>query len=688
MKTQILLLFTCFSLLTNAQELKHCGTDEMHQHLFETRPDLNPGIVRANQRLQAFTQQYVANPPKSAALYVIPVVFHVIHNNGVENISDAQIKDAMVQLNLQYRKLNPDTNEIVAAFQGIAADPQIEFRLAQLDPNGNCTSGITRTVSTLTYIGDHQVKSLVHWPPEKYLNVYVCVEAAGLAGHALLPSAADTIPEWDGIVMQHDYIGTIGTSDYFRRTVLSHEVGHFLNLQHIWGGNNVPGYYYLPVGDAGNCAFDDDVTDTPNTIGWSTCNLNATSCSSLDNVQNYMDYAYCARMFTEGQKLRMHAALNSTVANRNNLWQAANLIATGTNDGNLILCAANFSSDKKVVCVGDSVHFSDDSYHGVTARLWNFENGTASSLSNQLTSVMYTTPGTYDVYLQASNGTDTVELIVPDYITVLPATGQEIGLTEGFEDGMPAVLDRWLMRDVGQVYNWEMANVGFNSNHSLMYNNLDAGANQVVELYTEPMDFSSLSSLAIAFDWAYGQVNPSDNCLLRVQVSTNCGTTWSTRKTYIGNSSLNSIDDTLATPFVPALSSDWNSDTVFVNTASVLTDHTMVKFRFEGEGGNNFYIDNIRLGDVNTLALNEDESLRFHIQPNPSVSEVQLSWSPLANIQHIEIVDVSNKMMLQTAVSANQYSLQLSVDALAAGMYFVLFHGNGTTWSQKMIVRE
>lgn len=688
MKTQILLLFTCFSLLTNAQELKHCGTDEMHQQLFETRSDLNPGIIRANERLQAFTQEYIANPPKSAALYVIPVVFHVIHNNGVENISDAQIKDAMMQLNLQFRKMNPDTSEIVPAFQGIAADPQIEFRLAQLDPNGNCTSGITRTVSTLTFIGDHQVKSLVHWPPEKYLNVYICSEAAGLAGHALLPSAADTIPQWDGIVMQHDYIGTIGTSDYFRRTVLSHEVGHFLNLQHIWGGNNVPGYYYLPVGDAGNCAFDDDVMDTPNTIGWSTCNLNATSCSSLDNTQNYMDYSYCARMFTEGQKLRMHAALNSTVANRNNLWQASNLVATGTNDGNLILCTANFSSDKKVVCVGDSVHFTDDSYHGITARLWNFENGSAASLSNPTTSVLYSTPGTYDVYLKASNGTDTVELLVPDYITVLPAIGQEIGLTDGFEDGISAVMNRWLTRDVDQLYNWEMANVSYNSNHSLMYNNLGAGENEVVELYTKPMDFSSLTSLAIAFDWAFANVYSTDNSVLKIQVSTNCGTTWTTRKTYLGGSTLNSIDDTLIIPFVPSLLTDWNSDTVFVNSSAVLTDHTMVKFRFEGKGGNIFYIDNIRIGDVNTLALEVNESIRFHIQPNPAVSEVQLTWSPLADIERIEIVDVSNKLMMDSNVNTNQHSLQVSTDALAAGMYFVMFHGNGTSWSQKMIVRE
>ena len=202
----LLLLLSIITLFSSrAQDsVPFCATDELHQQLFLEHPEYNDGIVRANERLKQFTEEYLRQDrPKTGPTYVIPVVFHIIHNNGIENIEDSQILDAIKQVNLQYRKLNSDTSEIVTSFKSIAADVEIELRLAQLDPNGNCTSGITRTVSPLTSIGDHQVKSLIQWPPDKYLNVYVCNQAAGLAGHAMMPAAADTMPQWDGIVMQH-----------------------------------------------------------------------------------------------------------------------------------------------------------------------------------------------------------------------------------------------------------------------------------------------------------------------------------------------------------------------------------------------------------------------------------------------------------------------------------------------------
>jgi hypothetical protein len=171
MKSLITTFFFCVGLysINFAQNELHCGTDEMHQKLFLEHPEYNAGIVNANNRLQQFTHEFSQNPPMKTGPYIIPVVFHIIHNYGPENINDDQVHDAIRQLNIQYRKLNDDTTDIVQLFKSRAADCGIEFRLAQLDPDGNCTSGITRTVSDLTSIGDHQVKSLIHWPPNKYL---------------------------------------------------------------------------------------------------------------------------------------------------------------------------------------------------------------------------------------------------------------------------------------------------------------------------------------------------------------------------------------------------------------------------------------------------------------------------------------------------------------------------------------
>ena len=687
-----ILFFIAALVLSNsfAQEMLHCGSDEMEQKLFQEHPEYKQAYLRSRKKLESFTKQYQENHTKSGATYIIPVVFHIIHNNGPENINDSQIYDAVEQVNLQYRKLNPDTNQIVSAFQSSAADAQIEIRLAQIDPNGNCTSGITRTVSPLTYPGDHQVKSLIHWPPEKYLNIYVCFDAAGLAGHALMPAAADTIPEWDGIVMRHDYVGTIGTSDYFRRTVLSHEIGHYLNLYHIWGGNNVPDFYYLPVGNAGNCAYDDEVTDTPNTIGWSSCNLNATSCSSLDNVQNYMDYAYCALMFTEGQKVRMHAALNSPIAQRNNLWTPANLTATGTDGLVNQLCEAKFESDKRVICQGDSVLFKDVSSHGVISRLWSFEAGMVmGSVTNDTAIVLYNQAGTYDVTIKVSNGTDTLELTLTDYITVLPAQGSAHGITEGFEDNLSVFSSRWHVREVGQMYNWEIFSSGFQSDQAIKINNFDGGSNQVYEFFSDPLDLSGFSSLAVAFDWAYAQRAVSDADLFRIFISNDCGSSWQVKKTYSGTSFLKSVSQLWSTPFTPASLSEWASDTAFINGAINFTDHTQLKFRFESKGGNNFFLDNIRIGKLNELGLRGIGSENmFEIYPNPAEKEgfVLLKWEAGLNPDGIQLLDAQGRIVFEARDIVGLNSIQVPLKSLDSGYYFVRLNSGKGSYSLPLVL--
>ncbi len=601
-------------------QIQHCGTDEMHKSLFQEHPEFNPGIIRAHESLNAFTNEFIQHIPKSGATYIIPVVFHIIHQNGSENISDLQVQDAVKQVNIQYRKLNADTSEIVSSFQTIAADAHIEIRLAQKDPNGNCTSGITRTVSPFSVVGDHQVKSLIHWPPEKYLNIYVCIGAAGLAGHALLPSAADTIPQWDGIVMQHSYIGTIGTSDFFRRTVLSHEIGHFLNLQHIWGGNNVPNYTYLPVGQAGNCTSSDEVADTPNSIGWTTCNLSANSCGQLENVQNYMDYAYCARMFTQGQVARMHACLNDTIANRFNLWQISNLIATGT-DGSNNLCAANWNVSRRVACVGDAVTFTDVSYHGNHSRTWNFYGGTAQILTDSVAQVVYSTPGFYNVTLLVSDGANSPQKTETDYIYISPVISPTTAINEPFQNAAPNFVWEQTGESIGD---WNTAATGFESSQSFCAPHFSASEALNYELISDPLNVDALFSLAIAYDWAYRKSKSTDSETFNIYVSANCGEFWQLRKTY-GPSQIASVLTPDSSNFIPLNDLDWKHDTIFVNSAVTLNTHLLVKFEFVGLSGNNFYIDNIRVGEVNSLSLNKLDKSGISIYPNPVIDQLKIN---------------------------------------------------------------
>lgn len=676
MKKAILFLCLVSFFLSDAftQNSSFCGTDEIHQQLFKDRPDLNPGIIRANDRLTRFTEQYAkTDHVKDGPTYIIPVVFHVIHNGGPENIDDSQILDAIKQVNLQFRKLNADTNEIVTEFKQLAADCNIELRLAQLDPNGNCTSGITRTVSPLTLIGDHQVKSLIHWPPDKYLNVYVCNQAAGLAGHALLPSAADTIPEWDGIVMQHSYVGTIGTSDYFRRTVLSHEIGHYLNLQHIWGGNNVPDYYYLPVAQAGNCAFDDEVDDTPLTIGWQNCDLDGQSCGSLDNVQNYMDYAYCARMFTEGQRMRMHACLNSSVADRNNLWSIQNLTETGTLQGINQLCGVKFEADKKVVCVGDEIILTDVSFHGIESREWSIPGASMSSSTDSVIIASFNAPGLYDVSLTVFQGGNSLVENEIGFIRVLPAQGTENGVYESFESE-EFFNTQWAVIPSNNDMNWEIfETTGFNSSQSISVQNFETGYNGFFEFVSEPIDASDLDALLLTFDYAYARKQEGASEVLQIAVSTDCGETWSVRRSFFGNSTLSTVSELVPISFVPVDLSQWNSETVNNISSSFLTNDLMIKFKFDAKGGNNIYLDNIRISHPSVIGIDQMGLDPISIFPNPVSNNLNCLIPTGVEIIKIRMIDVSGKEVLSKIIDKGLSSFEVETGFLSNGFYQLQF---------------
>ena len=274
-------------------------------------------------------------------VYTIPVVFHVLHQNTAENISFDQIEDAVSILNRDFRLNNTDAGSVHANFIGMPADAEIEFALATIAPNGDCFNGVTRTYTYYTYLGDNggdQIQAVIdgndvyngNWPGDEYLNIYVASDIGGAAGYTTNPGWSGT-GMGNGIWIQHGYVGSIGTGSVQRSRSLTHEVGHWLNLSHNWGPNNNPG-------NTSSCSDDDGVDDTPECIGVTTCNLSSNTCSGdnaywgfnqIDNVENYMEYSYCSKMFTQGQVDRMRVALTSSAGGRNNIWKAANLAAVG-----------------------------------------------------------------------------------------------------------------------------------------------------------------------------------------------------------------------------------------------------------------------------------------------------------------------------------------------------------------------
>ncbi len=648
------------------------------QHLsrwMDGHPERVQQIEATEQALEEHTARFAEDFDARGGgnTYVLPVVFHVIHNGGPENISDEQIQDAMRVLNDDFNKLNDDWDNVKEEFLGIVADVGVTFRLAGLDPDGNCTSGITRTLSTLTNQGDQEMKDLIIWPRDRYLNVWVCAYANGAAGYTNTPGNVDGFwgEDTDGIVVKYDYVGTIEEGSPGRSRTLTHEVGHWINLRHTWGPTNEPG---IPE----NCDVDDNVTDTPNTEGWVFCNRDGATCDSpLDNVENYMEYSYCSKMFTNGQKTRMLAALNSSTADRNNLWSLDNLELTGTSDPQA-LCAASFSSDLRVVCAGSTVQFNDDSYHGPTSWQWNFPGGTPSTSTDENPVVTYDTPGAHAVELTVGNGSGTISSTVNDYITVLANPGAPMPWSESFEN-MGTTLDpaQWsVLNENDDVYTFSLrSDVGYTGTHSVRMRNHNNEENNVDELVGPTVDLSQETSVIVTFRYAFARRTSGNDDVLRFYASNNCGDTWNMRKQLRGSNDLPTVPDQ-GGPFTPNGPAQWEEAVVTNILPGYLVPDFRFKFWFESDQGNDLWIDDINVLS-NSVGLYETagEEALITIAPNPTNNGAVASVSLVdAGHTRVELVDATGRTVMllnNSRLNAGTTRFTIADGALSEGLYLL-----------------
>ena len=631
-----------------------CGLNHAEDMLFLRRPETRDAAMDATRALELETQEG-ATASQREDLLIIPIVFHVIHFNGPENISTAQVHDAVDVLNTNFRALNANIGEVIPEFEDLVADIEIEFRLAQKDPQGNCHPGINRIVSELTYVGDSEMKSLIQWPRNKYLNVWVCEYAAGAAGYALYPGSVNgnQNADQDGIVLQHSYCGSIGTANLYRSRTLTHEVGHWLNLRHPWGNSNNPGL-------ADNCDEDDNVSDTPNTIGWTSCVLDGTTCGSLDNVQNYMDYSYCGRMFTQGQKTRMRTAALSTVAQRNQLSTASNLQATGV-AGEDILCEASFDMDRRLICVGDSVKFTDQSYHSPTSWSWEFGDGEALSggQGEGVQSFYHTfnAPGLYDVTLTVGNGTDEVTNTVTEAVYVMDAGEMDLPMSQGFESGEYPD-PQWFIEDPLNDGTWELTDDAAATGTQCMFienwgNNVEFNDDF---LRTATMDMSGMSEIHISYKWAYvhkGTTEASEtDDRLRVSVTGDCGNDWDLRRMHRGFTDLPSADPN-PFPWAPSGPEEWKGYTIVLDNDEYLTEFFRVQFEFESRLGNNIYLDDINIqgfGNTEVAEALDGLTRSWTLAPNPAAQASVVAFQTrVAGMADMTIQDASGRILSQEA---------------------------------------
>jgi hypothetical protein len=261
----------------------------------------------------------------------------VVWNTAAENVPTATIQALIAEMNADYSASNNDLNGVRPAFTSAIGDVGFQFCLAQVDPDGAATTGITRTQTTATWFNpDTQTNAMksaplgkAPWDTNRYLNIWICDITSGATGgtitvgYAYLPTGGIVGSNIDGLVIDYDY----GT-DPGERTA-THEVGHYFGLLHTFD-------------DDGACVNADGFTDTPtsNSPTFSCANTNLMKCGVLTQYENFMDYSNCSAMFTNQQATYMANILTGV---RNGLL--ANNACSGPVTGTCIPTSANGTAD-------------------------------------------------------------------------------------------------------------------------------------------------------------------------------------------------------------------------------------------------------------------------------------------------------------------------------------------------------
>jgi PKD repeat protein len=698
-KAYIFPLLLLFSFNPIFAQNHSCGTDEVYSE----REAEDPSLLGKRIQFENFLTEIAEHPGEAKlgkkASYTVPVVFHVFHQYGEENISKAQILDGLRVLNEDYSRTNADKSKTRSQFLARAGNPDIEFKLAQKDPWGNCTDGINRIASGLTVHGDvnSAIKRQINWPYKDYLNIWVIQElgreAGGtgyVIGFATFPWAAGSVD--NGIVIRQDYVGTIGTANrgYAGRS-LTHEVGHWLGLLHPFQGS---------CGNSNCSRAGDRLCDTPPVKAASYgCPTSNNTCSNdspdeMDQIENFMDYANgsCANMFTNGQVTVMKSTLNSY---RSNIHSTGNLNDAGI--GNTTSCApvADFHTESRVttVCAGGNLTFEDMSWKGeVTDRVWTFEGGQPSSSTFENPTVTYNTPGVYKVTLQSKNAAGQNSKVKTNFITVKSKISD---IATPFYDELENSTDflaDYVIGPENGTFGWRRT-TGYKYSGSF---GLEARINALTpdnskySIILPPIDMRSQEGLEpkISFRVAYSLREQNNGELLIIFGSDDCGVSWKSLGGMLGSSVLASKEG-LNPGWTPSSKADWKIVSKDVDRYGFDTvSNLMIRIEVQSRGGNSVFIDDINVNQF-VLSVNTPEELEREINlfPNPSRGEFNIDLGRLAtNKTAISIYDVTGKEI--TVLREMNPDGTVKIGALNSGIYYVKIKNNQSEITKRVIIAE
>ncbi len=586
-----------------------------------------------------------------APTITIPVVVHVIHNGepvgSGANIADGQVQAQIAVLNEDFAALNGNYNNTPSQWQNVIGNPEMEFCLANVDPSGNPTNGITRNNITVTgtNANDHNIediKAQINWNPNNYYNIFVVgipgtTANGGVLGYAYLPFAGTIGSSNDGTVCDYHWFGGPGWPNTGSKT-MTHETGHYLGLSHTW----------QDVWGNGGCAGDDGIADTP-LIEMATSQVNPNfncfagypagpvSCGNEHMYVNYMDYVNddgCYTSFTQGQVNVMRAVMDGTAGSlgfgsrlplaNNSSTACSNIVSDdagitvvinpiGQNcgTGSIIpqVTLANFGTN---ALTSVTISYTID---GGTPTTFNWTGNLAQNATTNVTLPAFTPPpGVYTFNAFTTNPNGVADQDASNDATTTTSssvTATNIPLFEDFETFSwdPSAQGVFPFNVGSDPFMWELTTLvsGYGSgSNSAVFNNYDGNNtsnpfNTVDALITPTYDFSNVVGATLSFDYAYSGYDDGTQYLgdsLIILISTDCGTTFSQRIYENGGVTLETAPGGTA-KFTPT-ANQWATESIslaaFDNTATLT-----ISFLNWSGWGNQLFLDNINISTACAL---------------------------------------------------------------------------------------
>lgn len=664
-------------------ELQWLANPQLKQQFEQERERFNKALRAGSYRLSAAQKQQNGN----RAYITVPIVFHVVVTDQ-NQVTDAQILAQLDTLNKDYAGINGDSVRVPSYFKSVFGQSGIQFCLAKQTPNGDPTNGIERTTTTQTAFlnTDNGVKHAASggadtWDPTSYLNVWVCPLGNSLLGYGTFPQTGNDNEQ--GVVIEYRSIpGATAYPEYNGGKTLTHEIGHYFNLIHIWGDDN------------GACTGSDDIDDTPNQgNSSSTCSngIVLDNCTTSGNgimYQNYMDYTFdeCLVMFTVDQVARMESAL---MAYRSSLLTSNGCQAPVTYNLDAQLKSVNQPAQR--VCTNPFAPVITIRNRGsqiltslnITTVLDNTTTAT-SSWTGSLVQLATADVTLGAVTATAGNHTLKIYLSNPDNGADQNTVNDSLSITFQYNDPVTAVSESfegsvfpptgWDIVNPDNGITWQKA-TGFakTGNASVMIDNFGYSAvGQQDYLRLPDISLTGVDSAFFSFQVAaatYSDINTAGNTwdTLEVLVSTDCGATYTSLYKKWGSTL---VTHTAAdTSFFQPAASEWRKDSINISNY-VGAGKILLAFRNTTGFENNIYIDDVNL---RTVTINPNlKSKKFLVTPSPTAGPVIVQFYPQpTNIKGIAIFNMSGQKVAEVIPNGQSNYYALDISRYSAGIYVV-----------------